>query len=511
VRFADFDHDGRTDLVVLSPRIKVLMNKGNDTFVEHQIPGYRISLHVAGVLDYDNDGDLDVYLSGYHIKDFSDYGRKAKILLNQLIVSGKGTNNAPPAAPGQLSATQDSLGVHLSWSKPADDHTDLGMTYDVVLYRDGKTITKGALDPLTGSRLRLTPGKSTGTATLNNLLIGPYSWRVQSVDGSFAGSPLSAEGTFVFLPPPPIIRDTTIYLCGRSVALSAEGTNIQWYSDRSLTQLIASGTFHPTESQSVYVTQTINGYRGIAKKVNITIVNKPSSPVLTEPNPIILCKGWAGGVRSLYASGENVRWYADQHLQNVIATGNNASVMVSESESYFVTQTIGGCESDPLRIDVELVDIDPRIYFKGGYLWSRGEEGDMFYWYKNGFFHAFTTVPYIPFDGETATYVVSVSKGHCSEVSAPFVSSEENITAVESPETVYFEVYPNPATLRVVVRAKESNATFKVFDARGILVHSFAVDKSGEKTIDTSRWNRGLYMIVAGDSNNGFMRRLMLL
>ncbi len=505
---ADFDHDGNTDLVVLSPNVNVLLNKGDDTFRKFIEPGFRVGQHVAGLIDFDNDGDLDIYLSGYHIKNNSDYGRKAKILLNQTIVSAKGISNAPPDAPTGLSSIQDSLGVHLSWNKSNDDHTQPdGITYDIVLIRAGKTITKGDHNPVTGQRLRLTHGRSTGVTTFNNLLIGPYSYRVQAIDGSFAASDFSAEVTFTFLPPSPIINDTLIYTCGRTITLTAKGADIKWYGDKQMTQLIASGEFHPQETQTVYVTQTIDGYRGVPKRVQITIIEKPALPIFSQPNPYSICEG--SGLYSLWANGENVRWYSNESLTNLFSSTNEAQIPPSNA-TYFVTQTIGGCSSSALAVEVKTTTIDSRIYYNNDKLWTRAADADFFYWFRNGSYYQSTTVPYINFDGETATYVVSVYKGQCQEYSLPFISSEDNITAIEEIPESMFDVFPNPASSRLTLRSKHANTTISIFDSLGKLVYSTSLDREGEQTIDTSRWTKGVYVIVVDDKKKTYTKRLVL-
>jgi hypothetical protein len=506
---ADFNHDGRTDIAVLSPNISVLLNMGADAFQQYTVPNYRLSLHTAGTIDFDNDGDLDIYISGYHTKDFSEQGRKAKILLNQTIVSGKGVSNAPPNAPSNLSSTQDSLGLHLSWTPQGDDHTQPeGLTYDVVLTRDGKNITKGDHNPATGQRVRLTPGKSTGIMTLSNLLVGSYTWRVQAVDGSFAASGLSEAGTFTFLPSPPVISDTVIYRCGRSITLTAKGTGIKWFKDQGLTEQIASGEFHPQESQTVYVAQTIDGYLGIPKRVRITIVDKPAAPVLFGPNPVHLCASWIGSY-NLSAEGVNVRWYSDASLQTLISSQNYVMIPI-QNKSYFVTQTINGCESNALIVNTEITTIDATIYFSDGHIRTKETEGDHYSWYKNGIFYKATTKPFIPFDGKTATYVVVITKDGCQAYSEEYISSEENITALEEAPEGWLDVFPNPASTDITLQSKVPNTRVRIYDVLGNLVYE-KILQTEKQTIHINGWAKGTYVINMDAGKVAYKKKLMIL
>ena len=80
--------------------------------------------------------------------------------------------------------------------------------------------------------------------------------------------------------------------------------------DGALTNKVASGIYSPQTSQKVYVTQTIAGMRGVARPVQITILDRPPVPVATL-NPYFYCENSAGGSANLAVSGKNVMWYKD--------------------------------------------------------------------------------------------------------------------------------------------------------------------------------------------------------
>ena len=501
----DFDHDGNTDLAVLSPNVNILLSNGDDTFQQFIEPGLRLGLHVAGVVDFDDDGDLDIYFSGYHIKDNSEYGRKAKVMLNQTIVSAKGIKNAPPDVPQNLTSKQDSLGIQLSWSVPIDDHTKPeGITYDVVLFRDGKAISKGSHDPATGQRYRLTAGRSTKLSLYNNLQIGSYSWYVQAIDGSYAASNFSEKGTFIFLPAPPVMNDTVIYRCGRTITLTAKGDDIKWYKDENLTILIASGQFHPTETQVVYAVQTINGYRGIPKRVQITISEKPSMPLFSQMNPYVTCEG--SGIQTLFANGDNVQWYSDATLSTLLSSTSYIQVPATDA-TYYATQTIDGCVSNVLTVQLKMITIARQLYYSESKIFSKEEDGDNYYWYKNGLYYKSTTVPYISFDGETASYIVSITKGQCQKSSETFIS---NITAIEEiPESI-LDIFPNPATSNITLRIEQTNLSIQIIDSTGKAIYSTTEISGGEYVIDTTRWSKGLYTIVVDSKKEIYTKRIII-
>jgi len=505
---ADFDHDGHTDLAVLSPHITILRNKGSDTFESYSVPNIRVGLQAAKVIDFDNDGDLDIVFSGYLLRDYTDYLRKTQVLVNQTIASEKGITNEPPQSPVALSSTQDELGLHLLWSAPGDDHTSPeGLTYDVVLYRDGRIITKGNLNPITGQRLRMTPGKFTGTATFNNLEVGSYIWKVQAIDGSFAGSALSAEGTFLFLPPPPTIRDTTIYRCGRAVTVGAGGSDLKWYRDKDLTQLIASGEYHPEQTQTVFVTRTVNQVEGVPKEIHINISDKPAMPP-AGAYPMIVCEGSSSQIIS--AIGLNITWYSDASLTHQLAKQQQLEIPAANA-TYYATQTIDECESNALAMQITVQTIDSEIYSDGVDIRTREEGANYYIWYRNGIFYASTQLPKIPFDGQVATYEVSVVKGNCIERSQPFVSSPDNVTSVEeAPESV-LSIYPNPTTSIVMLKTQKTSAWITVLDAMGKRIYSTAQRSAVVETLDVRQWTKGVYTVVINDGKAVYTKRLIIL
>jgi len=182
---------------------------------------------------------------------------------------------------------------------------------------------------------------------LNNQAVGNYTWKVQAIDQSYAGSALSDAGQFFMLPPTPVMNDTTIYACGRVITLTAGGQNIEWFSDVALSTMIATGVFHPSTSQTVYVTQTIQGSRSAVNTVHITIYDRPPSPAIYRDS-VNYCKS-----QSVYlqASGINLRWYSNPNMSNQV--GNGLAITAPPAiADFYVTQTIGDCESVPSKIVV---------------------------------------------------------------------------------------------------------------------------------------------------------------
>ena len=212
VAVGDYDNDGFLDIAVsggddfstgANPKTKIYHNNGNLTFTDI---GAKLTGTWFGSLswgDYDRDGRLDLLVTGAtllrdHPTFGNDLGPVAILYKNVAAVD----SNFAPSTPTDSTVTMESDGVQLRWGASTDKETgQKGITYNV---RVGTT--PGGFDvisPLsnTSSGFRRLPkegaqGAKTGT-TVRALPPGTYYWSVQAVDHQLAGSPFSAEKSFV--------------------------------------------------------------------------------------------------------------------------------------------------------------------------------------------------------------------------------------------------------------------------------------------------------------------------
>ncbi len=156
------------------------------------------------------------------------------------------------------------------------------------------------------------------------------------------------------------VADSVLDYCQGAVAttLAATGQNILWYDN--LTGGTSTATA-PTPATSVpgifkyYVTQTINGCESDRKQIEVTINNKPNAPATQN---VAYCTGEVA--TPLVANGTNLLWYTSP---TVTPGSTNASVPVTtspDSVTWFVTQTVGGCESDRAQLTV-LIHQQPSV------------------------------------------------------------------------------------------------------------------------------------------------------
>lgn len=141
-------------------------------------------------VDYDNDGDLDLFLAGLKT------GEGLKTLLYETEVTNK--KNTPPAKITNLTTTDLGDGnIKLEWEAPQDDFNAI-MGYNIRLGTSpgGDELSYLLSNPSTGDLLvSKTP---TVFNTFYNIQLDPgvYYWSVQAVDKGFKASPFSDEQNF---------------------------------------------------------------------------------------------------------------------------------------------------------------------------------------------------------------------------------------------------------------------------------------------------------------------------
>ncbi|MGV3503235.1 MAG: FG-GAP-like repeat-containing protein [Adhaeribacter sp.] len=498
--WVDFDHDGDLDFFIGTAPFSVFMNEGNDMFSPFVPPSLFAGQNQGRMFDFDQDGDLDIYLRGPY------NNTNGVVLVNQIVAGPDSRVNQAPSFPANLSAVQDEKGMHLTWDPASDDHTPAaGLRYDVTLYRDGKAFSKASLDPFSGNRQKLEAGHYGNRATVNSLPVGAYTWKVQAVDASYQGSGLSVAGSFFFKPEAPQMNDTLIYRCGRDISLQAVGENIDWFQDAGLTVKLASGIFRPQSSQVVYVTQTQHGVRGIAKKVQITIFEKPPVPVLAASNRYTYCP--QNGVPTLFfqASGEGVKWYADKDLKSLLHTGPMLSLPAAE-KSYYLTQTIQNCESLPLEMKVGPVQINTQLMQSQDTLYAAEKNAAAYQWYFNNQALPMENKRFLK-KKQGGSYMVRIFKDNC------FAQSQELVLSVSAPLSDEILVFPNPTpgAFFVQLPGAGKEVHIRVTDALGRVVYQTHLKRSssGPVSVPGKGWQKGIYFISISTNQQQVIRKVV--
>ena len=283
VAWGDYNNDGhldvlltgyyRFDLYVHEPASQIYKNNGDNSFTAQSVALTPVDASSVAWGDYDNDGDLDILLTG---RSELTYPPVSKIYKNNGSVF-----NTVPVTPSNLSSARSGNNVTLSWDKASDNETPAnGLTYNMHLFLlNGDTVIASMSNTNTGYRRIPAMGnvQHDTSWTVKNLLPGQYFWSVQAVDHAFAGSPFAVPQIFIIPTPPPVAWDQEACYGGTIPDLTATGENLKWYSDIDLLNLVHTGNNYATGqtepgSYSYYVTQTVNNYESPATTVILTIL-----------------------------------------------------------------------------------------------------------------------------------------------------------------------------------------------------------------------------------------------
>ncbi|TAE20865.1 MAG: hypothetical protein EAZ93_22280 [Oscillatoriales cyanobacterium] len=198
VDWGDYDNDGDLDILLTgaSPsRISKLYRNDGGRFTD-------ISTNLQGVFgssvswgDYDNDRDLDLLLAGNRLGSPS---ASTKVYRNNLL-----TVNSVPVTPAGLISSVNGNSVSLNWSPATDAETpQAGLTYNLrVGTTPGDSDIMSPMANSNGTRKVVQMGNVNQNTnwTMKNLKPGTYYWSVQAIDTAFAGSTFATEGRFTVL------------------------------------------------------------------------------------------------------------------------------------------------------------------------------------------------------------------------------------------------------------------------------------------------------------------------
>lgn len=107
-------------------------------------------------------------------------------------------------------------------------------------------------------------------------------------------------------------------------------------------------TYNPTEESLIGTYENILGgtcSRAGGGKIELYRVVLKSSDTICQ-----------GGVSRLVVTGKNIRWYSSAAKTSLLATGNTYSQTISQTTTFYITQTLYQNESPPIPITIRVID-----------------------------------------------------------------------------------------------------------------------------------------------------------
>ncbi len=199
--WGDYDNDGDLDIFIAGTYegtgswvrvMDVFINNGDDSFTAEGLVFVLDAFWGESAWgDYDNDGDLDLICSGY-----DDVGGSNTIIYR----NENDIANTVPTVPENLIIDIIENNVILSWEAASDNETpSAGLSYNAYIRNESGDVIWNSVSLVSdGFRLIPTLGNAQQNTEwlINNLLEGNYFCSVQSIDHTFAGSAFSDEVSF---------------------------------------------------------------------------------------------------------------------------------------------------------------------------------------------------------------------------------------------------------------------------------------------------------------------------
>ncbi len=212
--FGDYDNDGDLDLAVsgedygITPRL-ILFKNTNGNFTSDQNPmggtdkGVMYSSIAFG--DYDNDGDLDLAVSGW------DDSNNKRLIIYKNREAESGNANTLPGLPQSLTSLYDEGIIKLSWSSATDGGTNptpqAGLYYNIRVGTGTEVSASSSVvtgiygTPMMGNYLRPKLTNSVYGVRISSTGLTAdttYYWTVQAIDTPLnAGGWASVESVYV--------------------------------------------------------------------------------------------------------------------------------------------------------------------------------------------------------------------------------------------------------------------------------------------------------------------------
>ncbi|KAF2515841.1 T9SS type A sorting domain-containing protein [Flavobacterium salilacus subsp. salilacus] len=272
-----------------------------------------------------------------------------------------------------------------------------------------------------------------------------------------------------------------------------ENGTFNWYATGDSEEALNEDTV--VEAGSYFVSQTIEGCESERVEVNVTISVTEVPTATTEQT---YCNGAIiADLMATPAEGASLNWYATGDSPEPL---NEETVL--ETESYFVSQTVEGCESDRVEVNVTLNATPDAPEGNAVQAFDAGDtvatltiavdESAVVNWYVMNEAEELVSIDAatVLVDGET--YYVTQTLENCESETLAITVDEALSTAVFGTTTL--KVYPNPANSVITVTNKGIIENIEVANLLGQKVVSQKVNAESTQ-LDVSALAAGTYIL----------------
>ncbi|MFD2602112.1 Ig-like domain-containing protein, partial [Flavobacterium suzhouense] len=289
----------------------------------------------------------------------------------------------------------------------------------------------------------------------------------------------------------PEVMPLTFCQIANTADLTATGTNLKWYTtdngDTEITEniLLSNGNY--------YVSQTLNGCESLRAMVPVTI-NVTTLPLAENQT---FCEGATIAELTATITGENLSIY-----ESLTADTPLSENTVITSASYFISQTINGCESQLKEVVVTIHSTDAPVG-NTEQIFTEEEhtiadlvaEGQNIKWYATeaDALSGENALPETTVLTSETTYFATQTIDGCESNSVLAVTVTLTLGR-DDVNKFSFSYFPNPVTDRLQIISDEYLTAVKVFSLTGQLVIDKQTDTQNA-IIDMSNLESGVYIL----------------
>ena len=180
-----------------------------------------------------------------------------------------------------------------------------------------------------------------------------YSVTVKDIITGCISAPFDTAINIIAPVASPVVSNPVPYCQNASATvLIATGTNIKWYATLTSVPALPAAPIPSTTTAGnikYYVSQTVAGCESPRDSITVTINPKPGLPG-TAGNTTTYCENETANV--LTATGTNLQWYDVATGGTPLTGAPTAPTFSAGPVTFYVSQTINGCESDRASITI---------------------------------------------------------------------------------------------------------------------------------------------------------------